>query len=870
MEELERPSDADRLIEEAHEALDDDPARALAWSVRAAKLADGLTRARALHLAGYAARSVEDLPASTSHFVAAADAALSLGEKDLAGRCLMSAAGNESWRGDFPRAFELISSALDLLEGHGRVLGTFQLATIHFNHQDHETAIELYESIIPALLEEDDDATLGLTLANLGGALTEAGRLREAETRLVEARDINLELGRQRDALNAEYNLALCLARSGRIPEALRQFREADRSAERLGVRDPADQLDKARALLQANLVVEAIDACEQALAVLTGGGREKYRAESLFVLAEAHRRAGSLEEARRCAGEAHRHFLESGRHPGAAQAGKEHLVSSDDLGRPDRRAEALKLADELDHHNLLFDSMELRVAAANAALAAGSVEGAIVAASTIAPPNADWPSPVRVQAHYARGLVAWLEGSTDQAQRELRVGLAVLEAHRASLGATELRTHASSIGPDLARLGLRIALDRGDAVDAFHWTEQLRANVTASGVVRPPDDAAVAGALDRLRSATRQAETRALQGEIPDWSAVQAREQDLLSVLRGVEGDDEPPQAVIDPREIARIHDATLVSFFELDGELHSLTGSAHGLEWQSLGDAAQALVLIDRIGITWRRWIRAALHEPDRLSSTDGLLDTEIGELGDFLFPNGLNREGEHVLVVPTGALHAVPWSAIGFLTDVTVGVSPTAALWNRKLTYETPARVAAIAGPDLLFADEETHVISTHYPQATVMQGSDAQVGPALGAARGADVVHFATHGHIRGDNPMFSSLRLQDGPLTVFDLEQLDRVPRCVVMAACEAAAATVHPGDEVMGLVAALLRAGVGSVIASALPLADAHSVDVMSELHRRMAVGSAPARALAETRRTFAPRTPSRRLAESLVCFSRG
>ena len=47
--------------------------------------------------------------------------------------------------------------------------------------------------------------------------------------------------------------------------------------------------------------------------------------------------------------------------------------------------------------------------------------------------------------------------------------------------------------------------------------------------------------------------------------------------------------------------------------------------------------------------------------------------------------------------------------------------------------------------------------------------------LAALDGAWLAHIAAHGRFRADSPLFSSLRMHDGPLTVYDFEQLHRAP-----------------------------------------------------------------------------------------------
>ena len=56
--------------------------------------------------------------------------------------------------------------------------------------------------------------------------------------------------------------------------------------------------------------------------------------------------------------------------------------------------------------------------------------------------------------------------------------------------------------------------------------------------------------------------------------------------------------------------------------------------------------------------------------------------------------------------------------------------------------------------------------------------------LSALDGAWLAHIAAHGNFRADNPLFSSLMLDDGPLIVHDLERLNRAPYWLVLSCCD--------------------------------------------------------------------------------------
>ena len=69
-------------------------------------------------------------------------------------------------------------------------------------------------------------------------------------------------------------------------------------------------------------------------------------------------------------------------------------------------------------------------------------------------------------------------------------------------------------------------------------------------------------------------------------------------------------------------------------------------------------------------------------------------------------------------------------------------------------------------------------------TVLADSEATAEKVLYALDGAWLGHIAAHGSFRADSPLFSSLHMYDGPLTVYDFEQLHRAPYRLVLSSCD--------------------------------------------------------------------------------------
>ena len=111
--------------------------------------------------------------------------------------------------------------------------------------------------------------------------------------------------------------------------------------------------------------------------------------------------------------------------------------------------------------------------------------------------------------------------------------------------------------------------------------------------------------------------------------------------------------------------------------------------------------------------------------------------------------------------------------------------------------------------------------------MLTGADATAEQVLSRSDGAWLAHIAAHGSFRADSPLFSSMRMHDGPLTVYDFEQLHRAPYRLVLSSCDSGVLAPAGADELLGLVSSLLPLGTAGIIAGVVPLNDYAVVPMM-------------------------------------------
>jgi CHAT domain-containing protein len=155
-----------------------------------------------------------------------------------------------------------------------------------------------------------------------------------------------------------------------------------------------------------------------------------------------------------------------------------------------------------------------------------------------------------------------------------------------------------------------------------------------------------------------------------------------------------------------------------------------------------------------------------------------------------------------------------------------------------------VTVAVGPGLPTGRTEAEAVAAIHGTKPLVDAA-ATVEAVTAALGTASVMHLAAHGRFHVQNPLFSSLMLADGPLTVYDLERLDRVPTMVVLAACDSGRSVVCAGDELLGMSASFLAHGAQQLVASVVPVPDAETGPLMVEFHRLLVAGLPAPEALA-------------------------
>jgi hypothetical protein len=380
---------------------------------------------------------------------------------------------------------------------------------------------------------------------------------------------------------------------------------------------------------------------------------------------------------------------------------------------------------------------------------------------------------------------------------------------------------------------------------------------------------------LAALRSLTRELEKARSQGK--PTATLQKEQQRLESTVRasalrarGIIG---PGRTPFSTRHLLdELGDAQLIEIVDIDGSLHVLTCAKGKVRQFAAGQVTDAVRAADFARFALRRLARA--RPGDDPGSALSVLAAAGPRLEQALLgPAARQLADGPVIIVPPGKLQTVPWTTLPALRDRVISVAPSAGVWMRAHTAPAPdhRQVTLARGPGLASDGAEVPVVARLYDdEVTMLADSEATAEKVLAALDGAWLAHIAAHGIFRADSPLFSSLQMHDGPLTVYDFERLQRAPYRLVLSSCDSALLAPAGADELLGLVSSLLPLGTAGIIAAIVPLNDHAVVPLMVDLHQSLRAGRTLAESVYHVRRGVGDDPVQQATAASLITLGAG
>jgi tetratricopeptide (TPR) repeat protein len=748
----------------------------------------------------------------------------------------------------FEQALRLSKGALA-----GQVLHRRSLALLALGR--HAAALDDARRAV-AVLRRAGDKLWTARAVNARGLVYHAmGLPTRADVAFATAERLFAETSQELESIYMVHNRALVASSLNDLPAALAHFDEADSRYKPLNVLVPDLAIDRCIALLAAGLARDALAEADAALREIERlRGPSVKKAELLLIAASCALAAAQPQAALDRARSADRLFRSQQSAWYLARTGLVRVqaryaagAATAQLLRDANRA-ALRLETVGSS-----DAPQAHLLAGRVALDLGHSGEAELHLASAARARRRGPAMSRASGWLSEAIRAEAAGHPRRLLAACRRGLQVLDEHRFTLGASELRAQATAHGAELAMLAQRYAARARRPRLLLTWSERWRATALAVPPVHPSAQPDLNAGLTAFRKVTRQVEEARREGT--PTAALQGEQQRLEAIVRGcalrAPGSAGSGPSVIDIAELlGALGTGQLIEIVDIDGRLHVLVCGSGRVRQFVAGYASDAIRASGFARFALRRLARG--RPGDDLDSALAVLNTAGPQLQHALLgPAVRHLGGEPLVIVPPGKLHAIPWALLPALADHAVSVAPSAGAWMRARSARPPGRhhVILARGPGLTTNGAEVPVVAELYDDVTVLAENAATTEKMLYELDGAWLAHIAAHGSFRADSPLFSSLRMHDGPLTVYDFEQLHRAPHRLILSSCDSGVLAPAGANELLGLVSSLLPLGTAGMIAAIVPLNDRAAVPVMVGLHQFIRSGHTLAESLYRTRR---------------------
>jgi CHAT domain-containing protein len=877
-----------RVVEDLSEAVrqrvrvDIDEALALAeMAALAAANLDSESRGRALRAKGNALWFKGQWRTAVDLFDEAVRLFRDAGQEGEIARTLSTSIQPLMLLGEYDKAMRHAEMARRIFSERGDTLRLARLelntANIYHRQERFGQALAMYEGAYEQLLPHGDAEAIGVALHNMAVCLISLNAYDRALQIHGRARQVCRDHGMPLLAAQADYNIAYLYYLRGAYDQAIERLQVSRRVYARTGDSYHAAlcDLDQSEIYVELNLAQEAAEMANRAwsefsrlgngyeaglsllnLAMATNQRRAPAKALEYFTLArelftkEQHPAAESLVDLYRAVV-----MFQEGRISEAADLSESAMRFF--------RAAGLLRREAFCH--ILMGRVRMRQRDVNGAAAECRRARAILAQLDAPPLNYE-ALLLRGSVYEARGRTRLAYSSYQQARREL-------ETIRGSLQKDDLKIAFVRNRLDAYKRLIQICLRDGtagaSAEEAFGYMESAKSRSlleSLCGRARP--------AFSEEENAAEERRLRDLRGEL-NWyyhrieveqfrrtgfspALVQQLqldasrcEADLLRVLRDFPNARSeqhsvgPSQAMsLDEIRASLKPDSTILEYFQIDETLLGAVVSRDELNIISLGDISPV-----RNHIRMLQFQTSRLYSPEifgeklraeAIRSSEAhlksLYDALIRPVRDFL-------RALHIIVVPHGILHHVPFQALyhdgaPLIASYRISYAASASVYSRcERQPVNPTGTALVLGvPDenTPWIMQEVQAVADALPEPVVRIGNDATYETLRTVGSESHWIHIATHGFFRHDNPLFSRVRLGDSYLSLYDLYNLRLPVDFLALSGCGTGLNVVSEGDELVGLSRGLLYSGARTLLLTQWDVHDRSTAVFMSRFYSRL------------------------------------
>ncbi|HEX7958230.1 MAG TPA: CHAT domain-containing tetratricopeptide repeat protein, partial [Pyrinomonadaceae bacterium] len=791
--------------------------------------------------------------------------------------------------GRYEEAIETGLRARDRFLEHGDLLAAGKvennIGNIYFRRDRYREAEQFQSAAREHFAAVGDRVQLAKIENCLANTHVALHRFRSAERLYQQALDYAEGAGLTATLAEIEGNMGNFALFQGRYDRALDLLERSRRryAALRMAHQSAVAELELADAYLELNLAAEALAVYRRVAPTFAELGMRAEQARALAQAGRAALVAGESEAAHGLLEEARKLYAAEGNLVGEAYVtlteAQMRLAEGDHVSTAVLAAQAEAPLARAGSWRRLLLARWLR---GEAARAQGQERLAqILLETTLREAEAQALPQIAERCHTSLGLLAAARGETEKAEVSFKRAVALIEDLRAPLPAEEFRT--AFVADKLAPYDelVRLCLADGRVTDALCYTERARSRALVemlSGALavhpRPRDEfeAELFEQLDALREElnwfysriNRPPEGDAARGAAAMQAlhdAVRERETRTLEIMRQLQQrGGSASLGRTEPLDVPGLQallgaDTALVEYTSLGGELLAFVVTREGVEVvRGLTDERAVAGALGqfRFQVGSLRYGSARMRE--HLPRLEERARKHLRVLYDLLLrPVEPLVGGRRLVVVPHRALHYVPFHALhdgdAYVVERReVSYAPSASVLGYCLARPPrPFERALLMG----VADEQTprvrdeiEALAPLFPDSLALLDERATVEALRERAPAADVLHLACHGQFRPDSPLFSSLRLGDGWLTVRDAYTLDVGAGLVTLSACETGVSAVAPGDELLGLVRGFFYAGAPSLLLSLWTVDDEATAELMKDFYTSLRAGSRPAAAL--------------------------